>query len=64
MNDRRIRHVVLQPVDDLAAVVRDLHLPLVVALAFTLVLRPQIASRPIHSDCGVEVLEFDTCVGC
>jgi class 3 adenylate cyclase len=21
-------------------------------------------SRPIHSDCGVEVLEFDTCVGC
>jgi hypothetical protein len=24
----------------------------------------QTASRPIHSDCGVEVLEFDTCVGC
>jgi molecular chaperone IbpA len=22
------------------------------------------ASRPIHSDCGVEVLEFDTWVGC
>jgi hypothetical protein len=21
-------------------------------------------TRPIHSDCGVEVLEFDTCVGC